>query len=92
MKQDKLEKRVESTQLDPWSLYIYAMEAPMTRDRYQTRLAKFFDSYDDAYDIIEKWLDMCSFIKPLDFKPDYHIKQNLNNSIKVGYLPINLTS
>jgi hypothetical protein len=29
--------------LDPWSLYIYAMKAPMTRDRYQTRLAKFFD-------------------------------------------------
>jgi DNA topoisomerase VI subunit A len=27
--------------MDPWSLYIYAMKAPMTRDRYQTRLAKF---------------------------------------------------
>ena len=24
-------------------MYIYAMKAPMTRDRYQTRLAKFFD-------------------------------------------------
>jgi hypothetical protein len=24
-------------------LYIYAMKAPMTRDRYQTRLAKFLD-------------------------------------------------
>ena len=37
---------VESTELeelDPWSLYIYAMKAPMTRDRYQTRLAKFLD-------------------------------------------------
>ncbi|HEY6166264.1 MAG TPA: hypothetical protein VIW25_15290 [Nitrososphaeraceae archaeon] len=37
---------VESTgseQLDPWSLYIYAMKAPMTRDRYETRLAKFLD-------------------------------------------------
>ena len=31
------------SELDPWSLYIYAMKAPMTRDRYQTRLAKFFD-------------------------------------------------
>jgi NB-ARC domain len=30
-------------ELDPWSLYIYAMKAPMTRDRYQTRLAKFLD-------------------------------------------------
>jgi Phage integrase family len=33
---------VES-ELDPWSLFIYAMKAPMTRDRYQTRVAKFFD-------------------------------------------------
>ena len=29
--------------MDPWSLFIYAMKAPMTRDRYQTRVAKFFD-------------------------------------------------
>ncbi|MFL6319069.1 MAG: hypothetical protein ACJ72Q_01220 [Nitrososphaeraceae archaeon] len=34
---------VESSELDPWSFYIYAMKAPMTRDRYKTRLAKFFD-------------------------------------------------
>ena len=37
---------VESTgseQLDPWSFYIYAMKAPMTRDRYKTRLSKFLD-------------------------------------------------
>jgi hypothetical protein len=38
-----LEKSEIEEQLDPWSLYIYAMKAPMTRDRYQTRLAKFFD-------------------------------------------------
>jgi hypothetical protein len=40
-----LEKSVESKEdnLDPWSLYLYAMKAQMTRDRYQTRLAKFFD-------------------------------------------------
>ena len=36
-------KREEEENVDPWSLYIYAMKAPMTRDRYQTRLAKFFD-------------------------------------------------
>jgi hypothetical protein len=35
-------KTLES-ELDPWSLFIYAMKAPMTRDRYQTRVAKFFD-------------------------------------------------
>jgi hypothetical protein len=40
-----LDKTVETKEenVDPWSLYIYAMKAPMTRDRYQTRLAKFFD-------------------------------------------------
>lgn len=32
-----------SNELDPWSLFIYAMKAPMTRDRYQTRVAKFFE-------------------------------------------------
>jgi hypothetical protein len=37
---------IEAEALDPWSLYIYAMKAPMTRDRYKTRLAKFFDFID----------------------------------------------
>lgn len=30
-------------ELEPWSLFIYTMKAPMTRDRYQTRVAKFFE-------------------------------------------------
>ncbi len=40
----------ERSELDPWSLYIYAMKAPMTRDRYKTRLAKFlgFIEIDDG--------------------------------------------
>jgi DNA topoisomerase VI subunit A len=41
VKQKELEKSPELEQMDPWSLYIYAMKAPMTRDRYQIRLAKF---------------------------------------------------
>jgi hypothetical protein len=36
-------KTIQSEELDPWSLFIYAMKAPMTRNRYQTRLAKFFN-------------------------------------------------
>ena len=36
-------KTIQSEELDPWSLFIYAMKAPMTRNRYQTRLAKFLD-------------------------------------------------
>ena len=50
----KYKQLVESTKLeepDAWSLYIYAMKAPMTRDRYQTRLAKFFDFIDLEKDL-----------------------------------------
>jgi hypothetical protein len=36
-------KTIESEDLDPWSLFIYAMKAPMTKDRYKARVAKFFD-------------------------------------------------
>jgi len=31
------------SELDPWKLFLNAMRAPITRDRYQTRVAKFFD-------------------------------------------------
>jgi hypothetical protein len=41
-------KTIQSEELDPWSLFIYALKAPMTRNRYQTRLAKFFDFIDIA--------------------------------------------
>jgi hypothetical protein len=34
---------VEEEQLDPWTLFLNAMRTPMTRDRYQTRVAKFFN-------------------------------------------------
>jgi hypothetical protein len=37
------QKAIESKELDPWSLFIFAMKAPMTKDRYKTRVAKFFD-------------------------------------------------
>jgi len=37
------QETIESEELDPWSLFIFAMKAPMTRDRYKTRVAKFFD-------------------------------------------------
>ena len=30
--------------LDTWSLYLYAMKSPVTREKYQKRLEKFFDS------------------------------------------------
>jgi hypothetical protein len=37
------QEAIESEELDPWSLFIYAMKAPMTKDRYKTRVSKFFD-------------------------------------------------
>jgi len=36
-------KMIEESELDPWKLFPNAMRSPMTRDRYQTRVAKFFD-------------------------------------------------
>jgi hypothetical protein len=29
--------------MDPWSIFLYGMKAPMTREKYRGRLAKFFD-------------------------------------------------
>jgi hypothetical protein len=34
---------MEESELDPWTLFLNSMRAPMTKDRYQTRVAKFFD-------------------------------------------------
>ena len=36
-------KIIEESELDPWKLFLNAMRAPSTRDRYQTRVAKFVD-------------------------------------------------
>ena len=33
----------EASSTDPWSLFLYGMKAPMTREKYRGRLAKFFD-------------------------------------------------
>jgi hypothetical protein len=38
----KEKNEIVSLELDPWTLFLNAMRAPMTRDRYQTRVAKFF--------------------------------------------------
>jgi hypothetical protein len=48
-------KTIESEELDPWSLFLYAMKAPMTKDRYKSRVAKFFDfiGLGDDFQLIE---------------------------------------
>jgi hypothetical protein len=34
---------MQEASLDPWSMFLYGMKAPMTREKYRGRLAKFFD-------------------------------------------------
>jgi hypothetical protein len=38
-----IQETITTNELDPWSLFNYAMKAPMTRDRYKTRVVKFFE-------------------------------------------------
>jgi hypothetical protein len=38
----KEEEEAAST-MDPWSIFLYGMKAPMTSEKYRGRLAKFFD-------------------------------------------------
>jgi hypothetical protein len=38
------EEASSTMMMDPWSIFLYGMKAPMTRKKYRGRLAKFFDS------------------------------------------------
>jgi hypothetical protein len=42
----KIKELIELSSLssDPYSLFLYAMNSPVTRDRYTTRLNRFFSS------------------------------------------------
>jgi hypothetical protein len=37
------EEEEASSTMDPWSIFLYGMKAPMTRQKCRGRLAKFFD-------------------------------------------------
>jgi hypothetical protein len=39
--------KIEQLESDPspWTLYLYAMKSPITRDKYQKRLDRFLDSH-----------------------------------------------
>jgi hypothetical protein len=39
----KEEEETSSPMMDPWSIFLYGMQAPMTREKYRGRLAKFFN-------------------------------------------------
>ena len=47
---------VQSSESDsnPWTLYLYAMKSPVTRDKYQKRLDKFFEFLSFEGDTIEQ--------------------------------------
>jgi hypothetical protein len=37
------QNNIENIDQDIWSLYLYALKSPVTREKYQKRLEKFFD-------------------------------------------------
>lgn len=47
-------------------------------------------SFDEAFDIINKWLNKCNDLEPLDFDIETKINGCLTNAVDKGYLPISL--
>jgi hypothetical protein len=47
-------------------------------------------SVEEASNLIKNWLDKCSKLRPLDFNPNYAIKNNIKSATRSGYLPISL--
>jgi Primase X len=48
--------------------------------------------FDEAFKIIDNWLDKCNDLKPLDFDADTKVNNCLTNAIDRGYLPISLNN
>jgi hypothetical protein len=53
---------------------------------YLFNIRKMSDS--QVISIARMWLDKCAKLRPLDFNPNYLIRQNIRNSNKNRYLPI----
>ena len=53
---------------------------------YLFNIKKMQDS--EVISIVQMWLDNCAKLRPLDFNPNYLIRQNIRNSNKNRYLPI----
>jgi hypothetical protein len=47
-------------------------------------------SVEEATGMIKNWLDNCSKLRPLDFNPNYAIKNNIKSATRSRYLPISL--
>jgi hypothetical protein len=61
-----------SIEQDLWSLYLYAMKSPVTRQKYQKRLEKFFDFLGMEGATVED--------KSKSFIKEIHVKKENNNS------------
>jgi hypothetical protein len=48
------EEEEASSTMDPWSIFLYGMKAPMTSEKYRGRLAKFFDFVGLTEDTMEE--------------------------------------
>jgi non-catalytic primase subunit PriX-like protein len=53
---------------------------------YLFNIRKMSESEVDS--IVRTWLDNCAKLRPLDFNPNYLIRQNVTNRSKYRYLPI----
>ena len=47
-------------------------------------------SDDESISAVKSWLVECSKLRPLEGRPSYSFRYNLNNARKVGYYPISL--
>jgi hypothetical protein len=47
-------------------------------------------SFDQVFDVIDKWLEKCDELEPLDFDTESRISSCLTNAIDRDYLPISL--
>jgi Primase X len=46
-------------------------------------------SFEESFDIIDKWLDKCNELETLDFDTNTKVNDCLNGAVNKGYLPIN---
>jgi hypothetical protein len=47
-------------------------------------------SFDEAFDIIDKWLCKCNDLEPLDFDTEAKVNDCLKSAVDISYLPISL--
>ena len=86
-----VKKRVELEQLqsDPWTLYLYAMKLPVTRDKYQKRLGKFFEFIGLAdLQIVKYFLIIFVLVKAFEI----FVNVGINGLSKIFYIQLTCQS